>query len=78
MMLEGFMQPWKPGQTVEEAKARIKAYSRMGFGLSYSFSTADARRHAQTLILLFPWPTWPRKINMPFGQKTNSIIVLMR
>ena len=45
MMLEGFMEPWKLGRTVEEAKARIKAYSRMGFGLSYSFSAADARRH---------------------------------
>ena len=34
MMLEGFMEPWKLGQTVEEAKASIKEYSRMGFGLS--------------------------------------------
>ena len=34
MMLEGFMEPWSLGQTVEEAKASIKEYSRMGFGLS--------------------------------------------
>ena len=34
MMLEGFMEPWKLGRTVEEAKASIKEYSRMGFGLS--------------------------------------------
>ncbi|MGD2099234.1 MAG: hypothetical protein PVG35_16770 [Desulfobacterales bacterium] len=34
MMLEGFMEPWKLGQTVEEAKASIKEYARMGFGLS--------------------------------------------
>jgi hypothetical protein len=34
MMLEGFMEPWKLGQTVEEAQASIKAYAGMGFGLS--------------------------------------------
>jgi hypothetical protein len=34
MMLEGFMEPWKLGLTVEEAKASIKEYARMGFGLS--------------------------------------------
>jgi hypothetical protein len=34
MMLEGFMEPWKLGQTVEEAKASIKEYAGMGFGLS--------------------------------------------
>jgi hypothetical protein len=34
MMLEGFMEPWKLGQTVEEAKASIREYARMGFGLS--------------------------------------------
>jgi hypothetical protein len=34
MMLEGFMEPWKLGQTVEEAKASLREYSRMGFGLS--------------------------------------------
>jgi hypothetical protein len=34
MMLEGFMEPWKLGQTLEEAKTSIREYSRMGFGLS--------------------------------------------
>ena len=34
MMLEGFMEPWKLGQTVNEAKARIKDYAQMGFGLT--------------------------------------------
>jgi hypothetical protein len=34
MMLEGFMEPWKLGQTVDEAKASIREYARMGFGLS--------------------------------------------
>ena len=34
MMLEGFMEPWKLGQTVEEAKASIKEYAGVGFGLS--------------------------------------------
>ena len=34
MMLEGFMEPWKLGRTVEEAKASIKEYASMGFGLS--------------------------------------------
>ena len=34
MMLEGFMEPWKLGQTVEEAKASIREYAQMGFGLS--------------------------------------------
>ena len=34
MMLEGFMEPWQLGQTVEEAKANIKEYAKMGFGLS--------------------------------------------
>jgi hypothetical protein len=34
MMLEGFMAPWQLGQTVEEAKASIKEYARMGFGLT--------------------------------------------
>lgn len=33
-MLEGFMEPWKLGHTVSEAKATIREYSRMGFGLS--------------------------------------------
>jgi hypothetical protein len=34
MMLEGFMEPWKLGQTLAEAKASIREYARMGFGLS--------------------------------------------
>jgi hypothetical protein len=34
MMLEGFMEPWKLGHTLEEAKQSIKEYAQMGFGLS--------------------------------------------
>ena len=34
MMLEGFMEPWKLGRTLAEAKASIREYARMGFGLS--------------------------------------------
>ena len=34
MMLEGFMEPWQLGQTVDEATASIKEYAKMGFGLS--------------------------------------------
>jgi hypothetical protein len=34
MMLEGFMEPWKLGQTLEEAKTSLREYGRMGFGLS--------------------------------------------
>lgn len=34
MMLEGFMGPWKLGDTVEEAQESIREYARMGFGLS--------------------------------------------
>ena len=34
MVLEGFMEPWKLGHSVEEAKASIRDYARMGFGLS--------------------------------------------
>jgi hypothetical protein len=34
MILEGFMEPWKLGQNVEEAKTSIREYARMGFGLS--------------------------------------------
>ena len=34
MMLEGFMEPWTLGRTVEEARASIKEYAKMGFGLS--------------------------------------------
>jgi hypothetical protein len=34
MMLEGFMAPWKLGHTLEEAKASIRDYAAMGFGLT--------------------------------------------
>ena len=34
MILDGFMAPWKLGATVSEAKASIKEYAAMGFGLS--------------------------------------------
>ncbi|MBW2409855.1 MAG: hypothetical protein JRF72_08670 [Deltaproteobacteria bacterium] len=34
MMLEGFMEPWKLGDSVEEAKASIREYAGMGFGMS--------------------------------------------
>jgi len=34
MVLEGFMEPWKLGNTVSEAKRSIKEYARIGFGLS--------------------------------------------
>jgi hypothetical protein len=33
-MLEGFMEPWRLGNTVAEAKASIREYAGMGFGLS--------------------------------------------
>ena len=33
MKLEGFMEPWTIGRTVEEAKATIKEYASMGFGM---------------------------------------------
>jgi hypothetical protein len=34
LMLEGFMEPWYLGKTVEDAKARLDEYASMGFGLS--------------------------------------------
>lgn len=34
MMLEGFMEPWKLGQTLEEAKTSLREYAGMSFGLS--------------------------------------------
>lgn len=34
MMLEGFMAPWNLGQSLTEAKKRIREYASMGFGLS--------------------------------------------
>ena len=33
MMLEGFMEPWNLGNSVEEAKNSIRKYAKMGFGL---------------------------------------------
>ena len=33
-MLEGFMEPWRLGNTLAEAKASIREYVNMGFGLS--------------------------------------------
>ncbi len=33
-MLEGFMEPWRLGHTLTEAKASIREYARMGSGLS--------------------------------------------
>jgi hypothetical protein len=34
MMLEGFMEPWKLGHTVEEAREKIREYAKMGHGLA--------------------------------------------
>ena len=34
MFLEGFMEPWFIGKTLDEAKTSIKEYASMGFGLS--------------------------------------------
>jgi hypothetical protein len=34
LMLEHFMEPWELGETVEEAKAAIRDYASMGFGLA--------------------------------------------
>jgi len=33
-MLEGFMEPWRLGHTLDEARASIREYAGMGFGLS--------------------------------------------
>jgi hypothetical protein len=33
IFLEGFMEHWYIGKTVEEAKSKIKKYASMGFGL---------------------------------------------
>lgn len=32
--LEGFMEPWPLGKTVEEARSRIREYASQGFGLA--------------------------------------------
>jgi hypothetical protein len=34
LFLEGFMEAWFLGKTVSEAKASIREYASMGFGLS--------------------------------------------
>jgi hypothetical protein len=34
LMLCGFMEPWKLGTTVEEARASLREFGSMGFGLS--------------------------------------------
>jgi len=34
LFLEGFMEPWFLGKTVDEAKTRIKEYAAQGFGLA--------------------------------------------
>jgi hypothetical protein len=34
MKLEGFMESWFLGKTVDDAKVSIKEYATMGFGLS--------------------------------------------
>lgn len=39
MMLEGFMEPWNLGRSLDEAKARLKEYASMGFGLGGPDST---------------------------------------
>ena len=34
LFLEGFMEPWPMGETVEEVKANLRAYAGQAFGLS--------------------------------------------
>ena len=34
LMMEGFMEPWKIGKTVEEARQTLNELGSMGFGLS--------------------------------------------
>jgi hypothetical protein len=34
LKMEGFMEPWKIGQNVHEAKSSLKEYAHMGSGLS--------------------------------------------
>ena len=34
IMLEGFMEPWPLGHTLDEAVNSIREYAAMGFGLS--------------------------------------------
>ena len=33
MFLDGFMEPWFLGKTVEQARQQIREYATMGFGL---------------------------------------------
>jgi len=50
MMLEGFMEPWCIGKTVEEAKASIKDCASMGFGLSQGAASDD---QTEPIVLVF-------------------------
>ena len=34
LMMEGFMEPWKLGETIDEAKKTLKDLGSMGYGLS--------------------------------------------
>lgn len=34
LMMCGFMEPWKLGKTVEEARQSLKEYRSMGFGIA--------------------------------------------
>lgn len=34
LMMEGFMEPWRIGRTVSEAKETLRELSSMGFGLA--------------------------------------------
>jgi hypothetical protein len=34
LMMCGFLEPWKLGKTVEEARQSLKEYGSMGFGLA--------------------------------------------
>jgi hypothetical protein len=36
LRLCGFLEPWYLGKTIEEAKASLDGYSKMGFGLAAS------------------------------------------
>ena len=33
LRLEGFMEPWRIGATLDEAKSSLRDYARMGYGL---------------------------------------------
>jgi len=34
LKMEGFMEPWKIGRSVDEAKLSLRDYAHMGFGLA--------------------------------------------